>query len=145
MTEPVDPGILEEFLGYHLRRAQSTVFDDFMKTISSNGVTPGQFGLLILIEQNPGLNQSALARTVGIERSTMVAVIKGLEGRGLIQRRAGLNDKRSYALTVTKSGAKLLKEIKPKVRNHEKRIARSLDDEEKETLVALLRKLHSDD
>lgn len=83
----IDFDILPSLLGYRLRRAQITVFNDFVKTMSEVQITPGQFGVALLIHSNPGLTQSALARAVGIERSTMVAVIDALESRGLVERR----------------------------------------------------------
>ena len=66
-------------MGYHLRRAQISFFNDFENSMGGVQITPGQFGVITLIAANPGLTQSALARAVGIERSTMIAVIDVLE------------------------------------------------------------------
>src|SRR3972149_10268666 len=79
-------GLLSELIGYHLRRAQAVVFDDFMRSMADSRITPGQFGVLTMIQANPGISQSALARALGIERSTMVAVIDELEARRLADR-----------------------------------------------------------
>ena len=66
-------------MGYHLRRAQISFFNEFENSMVGFQITPGQFGVITLIALNPGLTQLALARAVGIERSTMVAVIDVLE------------------------------------------------------------------
>ena len=66
-------------MGYHLRRAQISFFNDFENSMDGVQITPGQFGVITLITVNSGLTQSALACAVGIERSTMVAVIDVLE------------------------------------------------------------------
>ena len=66
-------------MGYHLRHAQINFFNDFENSMGGVQITLGQFGVITLIAANPGLTQSALARAVGIERSTMVAVIDVLE------------------------------------------------------------------
>lgn len=137
----VDWGILDELIGFHLRRAQSVVFDKFMHMFGGQKVTPGQFGVLTLIEQNPDFNQSGLAGALGIERSTMVAVINALEERGLVRRRQSPADRRSYVLSLSRRGKDLLAVVNRKVRLHEQLIAAELDEEEKEILVELLKKI----
>jgi DNA-binding MarR family transcriptional regulator len=137
----VASGPLDELVGYHLRRAQSRVFDDFLATVGGDGVTPGQFGVLVLIEANPGLSQSALAKALGIERSTMVAVIDRLERQGLVRRDPSASDRRSYALAVTAAGDRLLARLWPRVREHERRIAAGLDAGEQAVLIGLLRRI----
>jgi DNA-binding MarR family transcriptional regulator len=133
--------MLTELVGYHLRRAQATVFDDFMRTMARDGVTPGQFGVLTLIGSNPGASQSTIAKAIGVERSTMVAVIDGLQGRGLVDRQVSETDKRSYALKLTDAGAALTTRLRRQVRTHERRIAAGLSEDEKRTLIDLLRRI----
>ena len=137
----VDTDMLDNLFGYQLRRAQARVFADFMTAMSGDAVTPGQFGVLSLIDGNSGLNQSALAKALGIERSTMVAVISTLEDRGLVKRGESSTDKRSYALSLTAGGRALLKKIRGKVEAHEKTITAKLDDHEKKLLRDLLKKI----
>ena len=139
----VDNGILDELLGYHLRRAQAAVFNDFMRTMAEDQITPGQFGVLTLIDRNPDLNQSALARVLGIERSTMVAVIDRLEERRLVARHESVSDRRSNVLGLTARGKALLAAAKPKVRRHEKHIAAGLEPGEVTALVDFLRRISS--
>ena len=140
-TDPVKTGMLGTLLGYQLRRAQSAVFAEFMQTMTGDKVTPGQFGVLTLIQENTGLNQSTLAKALGIERSTMVGVIDGLESRGLVERRKSPTDRRAHALTLTDQGADLLNTIKPKIIDHESRIAGDLSEEDLKTLMTLLRRV----
>jgi DNA-binding MarR family transcriptional regulator len=137
----VDYGLLDALIGYHLRRAQASVFDDFLRTTTREKITPGHFGVLVVIEANRGLSQSALARALGIERSTMVAVIDALEARGLVERRNSTTDRRSYALTLTERGRALLKRLKPLVRQHEARIGSALSGAERAQLIDLLHRL----
>lgn len=137
----LDYGILPELIGYHLRRAQVHMFADFARTMADERMTPGQFGVVSLIGANPGLSQSALARAVGIERSTMVAVIDTLQARGLVQRRPSPLDRRSYSLVLTDEGAALLDRLTPLVRAHERNVARKLSASEKAKLIELLTKL----
>lgn len=139
--EHIGAGMLEELFGYHLRRAQVAVFEDFMRTMTASRLTPGQFGVLIIIEGNDGLCQSALARALGKKRSTMVAVIDGLEERQLVLRRPSATDGRSYALSLSGLGKRLLADVKPRVRRHEKLLTAKLEPGEVDTLIDLLRRI----
>ncbi|MBX6368627.1 MAG: MarR family transcriptional regulator [Rhodospirillales bacterium] len=134
-------GILPSLLGYHLRRAHVAVFQDFARAMAGLDVTPGQVGVLQVIAGNPGLSQTALGRALGIDRSTVVAVIDRLEGRGLVVRALSPNDRRSHALRLSAAGEKTLAEIERRVRAHERRIARGLSAEERERLIGLLAKI----
>ena len=133
--------ILLTLMGYHLRRAQISFFNDFENSMGGVQITLGQFGVITLIAVNPGLTQSALARAVGIERSTMVAVIHVLESRSLVERRPSPVDGRSYALVRSAEGSDMLKQLKPMVLEHEKRVTANLDPEERSQLLRVLSKL----
>jgi DNA-binding MarR family transcriptional regulator len=140
-TDGIDYDGLPDLVGYRLRKAQVAVFADFARTMADRAITPGQFGVLTLIGANTGLTQSALAKAVGIERSTMVAVLDGLERRGLIERRPSPNDRRSHALVLSSTGTTLLAELRKLVAAHERRILSDLSAAERKTLIALLSRL----
>lgn len=138
---PLDLGILPDLIGYHLRKAQLAVFQDFARAVGAGELSPGQFGALMVVERNPGLSQTRLGQTLGIDRSTLVAVIDRLEERGLVERADAPHDRRSYALYVSKAGRALLGDLVARVRAHEAYIAGDLDAEEKASLIALLRRI----
>jgi DNA-binding MarR family transcriptional regulator len=131
-------GLLPGLIGYHVRRAQVAVFQDFVRSLAELQLTPGQFGVLVLIDANPGLNQTQLGRALGIDRSTVVAVIDRLEGRGLVRRAPSPDDRRSYALRLSAAGKRQLAAALPRVREHEARLARDLSAAEQAQLIALL-------
>ena len=139
----LDRGVLPTLLGYALRRTQSAVFADFAATFSQSGetLTPGEFGLLVLVERNAGLSQMALARALGIDRSTLVPILNRLQARGLLVRRASPTDGRTHALALTPAGEKSLGRFARLVRGHEKRIASGLSAAETRTLIELLEKV----
>ena len=133
--------LLPDLLGYHLRRAQSAVFQDFAASLDGANVTPGQFGVLALIEANAGLSQTRLAQILGIDRSTLVAVIDKLESQGLVERAARPNDRRSHALKLSRQGQSRFEALARLVQKHETRIARRLSARERETLIELLQRI----
>ena len=137
----LDFGILPSLAGYQLRLAQIAIFRDFAQTLGEFDVTPGLFGVLVIIDANSGLKQSELARAAHLDRSTVVSVIDNLERRGLVERRAADNDRRSNALVLTPDGAALLKKLKRRVNEHEKRLVQHLTEDERQTLVTLLQRI----
>jgi DNA-binding MarR family transcriptional regulator len=140
----LDRGLLPSLLGYVLRRTQSAVFDDFVATFTHAGeaLTPGEFGLLVLVDRNAGLSQMALARALGIDRSTLVPILDRLQERGLLMRHRSPTDGRTHALALTAAGEKALARFTRLVRGHEKRIASHLSAAEIRTLIELLEKVH---
>jgi len=137
----LDFGILPSLAGYQLRLAQIAIFRDFAQSLGEFDVTPGLFGVLVIIDANSGLKQSELARAAHLDRSTVVSVIDNLERRGLVERRAADNDRRSNALVLTPDGAALLKKLKRRVNEHEKRLVQHLSEDERQTLVTLLQRI----
>jgi DNA-binding MarR family transcriptional regulator len=132
-------GLLPGLIGYQLRLAQRAIFADFAETVGESGVSPGLFGVLVVIGENPGLTQQALADAAHLDRSTVVTVIDKLEERGLVERHAV--DRRSNGLFLATKGATLLRTLKRKVARHERRVVRDLSARERAQLVALLQRI----
>ena len=134
-------GFLDTLIGYHLRRAQVGLFQHFARTVGRAGVTPGQLGVVAMIGANPGLSQTRLGRALGIDRSTMVAVIDALEKRGLVVREVSPNDRRSHALRLSGKGTELMGRLEDAARAHESDWAGNLSAAERRQLIELLRRL----
>jgi DNA-binding MarR family transcriptional regulator len=138
---PLDLGLLPGLLGYQLRRAQIAAFQHFAATVGQAGVTPGWFGLMVIVANNEGLSQTRLARALGIDGSTMVAMIDRLEENGWLRRQRSEVDRRSHALYLTDDGTDLLARLTPLVEAHEAELAQDLSADDKQNLLALLAKI----
>ncbi len=136
-------GPLNDLMTYHLRRAQVSAFNNFSEAMSETQVTPGQFGVLTLIASNEGMSQSAVARALGVERSTMVAVIDGLQNRNLVIRKPSKTDRRSNALELSDEGLRVYERGVELAKEGDAKTVGSLSDEEAVQLMTLLRKLNS--
>ena len=134
-------GILEDLVGYQLRRAQISLFQSFNKHLEHAKITPGQIGLLIKIQNNAGISQTALARANGIERSTLGEIIDRFEKRQLVDRRKHATDRRAYALHLSQQGEEFLNEVVPALLQQEADFLKGWGEEDKQTLVRLLAKL----
>src|SRR5690348_6897831 len=84
--------------GFLLRRAHqisAAVFEDECREL---GLTPAQFGVLTVLRTHPGLGQSSLARALGFDKVTVLRVLRGLEGRGLVERSPAPDNKRNMCV-----------------------------------------------
>ncbi len=137
----LDLSALTEITGYPLRRAQMAVFEDFNRRFVALGLSPAQYSALVAIGDNPGRTQSAIAGALGIQRPNFVAMMDELERRGLADRLRSDADRRSHALVLTEAGRELVARARVVQAEQEAGIARTLGEEGRKTLVALLRRL----
>jgi DNA-binding MarR family transcriptional regulator len=138
-------GELSELLGYSLKRAQLKVFDDFIRCVAPLQLTPAQFSVLLLLERNPGRNQTEIANTLGILRPNFVSMLDGLESRELCVRMRSTNDRRSHVLMLTDKGRSILSRArKLVVSKHEARLNEVLGPESRIALLAMLDKIARD-
>ena len=101
--------------------------------------------MLAVLKRTPGLKQSEVAETLGIQRANFVALFDGLERRGLARREPMPNDRRSYALHLTAAGDELI----ARASVIEARLETGFDDRlgpgGREQLLALLGRLVPDE
>lgn len=137
--QPLDLGRLTTHAGYRLRRAQISVFDDFIRTAQGAQLRPAQFSTLVVIDSNPGSKQADVAHALGIKSTNFVALANELERRGLIERRA--SDRRSHALHLTQKGKATLEGVIKLQDAVEKKYDALLGKGGREKLFAMLDKL----
>ncbi len=138
----INYSILDDAIGYHLRRAQLAVFHDFSETFATLGLRPADFSVVLIIAHNPGLKQSEVAEALGIQRANFVAIIDGLEARCLAERRKSDTDRRVQALYLTEQGKAFYEDMIRIWGEHEARFIEKLGgEEERDILVKLLARL----
>jgi DNA-binding MarR family transcriptional regulator len=139
---PLQMGELSELLGYALKRAQLKVFEDFLRCMSPLQLTPAQFSVLLLLDNNPGRNQTEIANTLGILRPNFVAMLDALEGRDLLTRMRSPSDRRSHVLMLTDKGRTTLSRARKLVATrHEARLVELLGPADQAALLAMLAKI----
>lgn len=136
----IDLGPLTERLGYALRRAQIAVFQDFFASFAALDISPATYSALTVIEANPGLSQTQVADALGIQKSNFVAMIGGLEKRGLVRREASPSDRRTYRLFLTDGGTHLVGQLHAMAESHERRLAAIIGQAD---YAALFKPLHA--
>ena len=96
-----------------LKRAAQFAAQIFSGESGEAGLTPRQYTVLLAVEQNEGISQTALVKLTGIDRSTLADLVARLMAQGYLQRRRSKEDGRTNALRNTALGKKLLKTAQP--------------------------------
>ena len=135
-------GNLDKMLGVELRIAQ--ILADRLFTSSQQlRMAPGHYTVLSLIMLNPGINQSKLAHSMYLDRSSMVPILDQLEKKGWIERKRPPNDRRSHALYLTSAGRAALKRAEGEVLKLEESIAAEMGHDNCSSLLALIKQFQA--
>jgi DNA-binding MarR family transcriptional regulator len=124
-----------------LRKAEAVVFESFRGVVQSEGVSPSEYAVLDLVNVNEGLSQSRLGEALGIDRSSVVALVDRFEERKFLMRTPSPHDRRSHALYLTDNARDILQRLAPKITAHEEQIVAALTPQEREQLILLLEKV----
>ena len=137
------PSPLDDVLGFQLRRAHMLFAEHWQLSFRDRQgrVTPMQGGMLISIESRPGITQTALARLMDVEGPTLLQALDKLEQTGLVQRSRLAGDRRSFSLHLTEIGKHAVSIVKHYVPYREAELLTDLSDEERATLLDLLKRV----
>ena len=124
-------GFLLSSLGYATSRG-------FHRKLAPLGLDPRAFSVLRAVGFNEGQSQQALASALAIPASRMVAILDGLETKGLLQRRLRDDDRRSRAVHLTEAGNTLLRKAFEIATAHEQWICEPLSTADRDRLIGLL-------
>jgi DNA-binding MarR family transcriptional regulator len=126
--EPDDPwlkreaelGSLATCIPFLLRLTADDVFREFRRRVGDPDIAPGRFPALALIDHDPGINQTELARRLGRDKSSITPIIDDLEERNLVRRERLTQDRRHYGLSLTQQGQVMLRQLSRYVDEQEK-------------------------
>lgn len=76
------------------------------------GLTQARWSVLLALSTCDDTTQIELARTLGIEAATLVRLIDGLEGAGLVARHSSQTDRRAKIVRLTGAATPLIHEMK---------------------------------
>ena len=127
--------------GFLLRRAHqisAAVFEDACRDLA---LTPAQFGVLTVLQANPGLGQSSLARALGFDKVTVLRVLRGLQTRGLVDRGPAADSRRNVAVVLTGEGEQVLRQAQKPAERAYRRLMAPLDAQQQQQLLDLLQLL----
>jgi DNA-binding MarR family transcriptional regulator len=110
----------------------------FSERMASLELTPPHAGILRAIAAAPGRSQQALSGQLKLLPSRVVAFVDDLEDRGYVERRPNPDDRRQYALYLTRDGKEVMQQISRLGRQHERELTSALDPSQRAQLEELL-------
>jgi DNA-binding MarR family transcriptional regulator len=95
---------LTDGLGHLLKQAQQRLAELTSAALEPFGVTGRELAALVVLDRlGPGSQREAAAR-LGVDRTTMVALVDGLEAKGIVVRTRFVRDRRRNAVSFTEGG-----------------------------------------
>jgi DNA-binding MarR family transcriptional regulator len=133
--------VRDSCLCLHVQRAARALarrFDDAMRPL---GLANGQFSLMMSLNRPEPPGMAAVASLLGMDRTTLTAVLKALQRRGLVKVTADPADGRARLMTLTAKGRRLLARAVPVWRNTHTAVEALLRDGDSDRLRNNLRAL----
>jgi DNA-binding MarR family transcriptional regulator len=100
--------VRDRCLCLHLQRSARAIARRFDEALRPCGITSGQFSLLISLNRPEAPRMNEVAHLLGMDRTTLTANLKPLEGRGLVDIVVDSDDRRRRRLRLTDAGRRIL-------------------------------------
>lgn len=124
-----------------LSRTVQTVQRKELRTIKETGLTVGQFGVLEVLYHKGPLRISTVTQKILSTGGNMTVVINNLVKCNLIRKYKDSDDNRATVVELTEQGEALMEKYFPQHIENIDEIYNVLSDDEKDTLIKLLKKL----
>ncbi|MET8004427.1 MarR family winged helix-turn-helix transcriptional regulator [Nonomuraea glycinis] len=99
---------LSSRLGYLLKHARLRLDELYTNALRPYGIDGRELGVLLALAGHEPASQQQAAQRLGIDRTTMVALLDTLQGKGLVSRHPDANDRRRNVVELTDAGRKTL-------------------------------------
>lgn len=96
-------------LGYLLKHAQARLEELGTAALEPLDLTSRELGVLLTVAEGEPPSQQEAALRIGIDRTTMVAFLDALEGKGLLARHPSAEDRRRNVVELTEAGRHTLR------------------------------------
>ncbi len=126
--------------GFMIRRAHQISVSLFLEETGALGITNRQYGIMLVLKAEPGIDQITVAKLLGLDRSTTGMVLTKLEDAGLVGRVVEAQDRRKRSLKLTAAGERTLKQLAEPARRAQERVLSAFSPHERETFLDLLDK-----
>lgn len=141
MSPQPDPGQSPPSVAFLLSRLGYDASREMGQALAELGLELRQFGLLRLLASAHGGSQRALGEMLDITPNRMVALVDGLESKGLIERRPHPEDRRAYTIALTEAGSAAFGQAMQAAFSVEATMCEPLAAQERTQLLGLLQKL----
>lgn len=135
------PGGMAGQLGYLLKHVQLRFFELGNAALAPLGISGREATVLRAIDSPAPLSQAEIARRLGVDRTTMVALIDDLQQKGLAQRQQDPGDRRKNVVELTAAGRRTVQRAARVIEEAERRFLSPLPAGEAELFRSALRTL----
>ena len=133
--------LLDEQVGFLIRRAQQRHIAIFQRIMGDDGPTPTQFAAMSKLTAGEEISQNLLGRMTAMDPATIKGVIARLEERGLVERLPDPDDQRRVRVRLSAKGQTAIPGLIEKAKAITAATLAPLSREESERLLALLARL----
>jgi DNA-binding MarR family transcriptional regulator len=98
--------------------------------------------VLVLLAVHQSISAQQVSRVIGMDKASVSRCFKSMQAKGLVTMGLDAADGRLRIATLTKKGRALHDQILGIALERERSLLSVLDDEERDTLIGLLRRLH---
>ena len=135
-------GMLDQLLNFRLRRIRNHLTERYRAETLAMGLRAGAFGVLALIDANPGISQIDLARFGGYDQTALVGILYDIEQRGWATRVRDPSDRRRHQVQITDAGKVALAELLARAVENERPAREALTTDELEAFRVSLEKIY---
>jgi DNA-binding MarR family transcriptional regulator len=128
-------------IGFLLSQLGAHAAEVFAAHVKELGLTPSEAGVVRIIAGTPDLTQRELADVLGATQSRVVALVDGLERKGLATRTRSTTDRRVQHVDLTPAGRALLPRLRSAAEAQETALTDGLTPTQVEQLYTLLGEL----
>ena len=132
---------LADRLAVLLKHALAGLAERTMAALAPHGIDGRSLAVLTVLASPAPLSQQEAAARLGVDRTTMVALIDALEGDGLVARSPHPDDRRKNVVRLTEKGQRVFAEALPASQAAEGEFLAPLSGGEAARLKASLRAL----
>jgi DNA-binding MarR family transcriptional regulator len=129
--------------GFLVRRLHQISVAIFLEEMASLEITPVQYGALMIVAADPGIDQSALAAELGVDRANAGDVLARLSKSGYLTRAPSQSDRRFVQVRLTEQGTALLGEAGSRAKKVQDRLLMPLKPKDRKVFVALMNQIIS--
>jgi DNA-binding MarR family transcriptional regulator len=103
------PDALADRLGYLFKHAHQRLLDLAGPAMAPFGIDGRELAVLTVLGAGVPMSQQEAAEELGVDRTTMVALVDALEDKGLVERHRSQSDRRKNIVELTSAGRKCLR------------------------------------
>ena len=132
---------LQSHTGFWLRFVSNHVSHAFARKLEASGVTVAEWVVLREMYGKEKLAPSAVAESTGLTRGAISKLVDRLLAKKLLTREEDGDDRRYQVIALTERGRQLVPKLATKADENDAEFFSSLSKNEREALVATLKKL----